>query len=313
MGLAGSPVKPMVIPWLLNRNGQAITLNNKLKQAGVKGPKDVKPLADRARASGDPLTFAMTFPPGTHAMWMRYWLASGGIHPDKDVTLITIPPPQMVANMKVNTMEAFCVGEPWNAQLVNQKIGFTALVTGELWYNHPEKSLAMRADWVDKNPKAAKAALMAVQEAAQWCDANLAEMCKIVSGREWFKVPVEDIIDRSTGTIDYGTGKVVKNSPLAMKFWKEHASYPFQSHDLWFLTEDMRWGYLPADTDRKALINQVNREDLWRAAAKTLGVPAGQIPASASRGPEKFFDGKVFDPNDPVAYLKSLAIKRAMV
>ena len=92
MGLAGSPVKPMVIPWLLNRNGQAITLNNKLKQAGVKGPKDVKPLADRAKAAGDPLTFAMTFPPGTHAMWMRYWLASGGIHPDKDVSLITIPP-----------------------------------------------------------------------------------------------------------------------------------------------------------------------------------------------------------------------------
>ena len=81
MGLAGSPVKPMVIPWLLNRNGQAITLNNKLKQAGVKGPKDVKPLADRAKAAGDPLAFAMTFPPGTHAMWMRYWLASGGIHP----------------------------------------------------------------------------------------------------------------------------------------------------------------------------------------------------------------------------------------
>ena len=125
MGLAGSPVKPMVIPWLLNRNGQAITLNNKLKQAGVKGPKDVKPLAERAKAAGDPLTFAMTFPPGTHAMWMRYWLASGGIHPDKDVTLITIPPPQMVANMKVDKMDGFCVGEPWNARAIADGIGFT--------------------------------------------------------------------------------------------------------------------------------------------------------------------------------------------
>src|SRR4030095_7453637 len=109
MGLAGSPGKPMVIPWWLNRNGQAITLNNKLKQAGVKTAKDVKPVADKAKAAGDPLTFAMTFPPGTHAMWIRYWLASGGIHPDRDVTLITIPPPQMVANMKVGKMDGFCV------------------------------------------------------------------------------------------------------------------------------------------------------------------------------------------------------------
>src|SRR5712691_3413636 len=118
MGLAGSPVKPMVIPWLLNRNGQAITLNNKLKAAGVKTAKDVKPLADKARAAGDPLAFAMTFPAGTHAMWIRYWLASGGINPDKDVSLITIPPPQMVANMKVDKMDGFCVGEPWNLRAI---------------------------------------------------------------------------------------------------------------------------------------------------------------------------------------------------
>src|SRR4029077_18495836 len=112
MGLAGSPVKPMVIPWLLNRNGQAITLNKKLKRAGVKTPKALKPIADKAKAAGDPLTFAMTFPPGTHAMWTRYWLASGGINPDKDINLVTIPPAQMVANMKVDKMDGYCVGEP---------------------------------------------------------------------------------------------------------------------------------------------------------------------------------------------------------
>src|SRR5687768_17193189 len=106
IGLAGSPVKPMVIPWLLNRNGQAITLNNKLKTLGAKTPAQIKPIAEKAKAGGDPLTFAMTFPPGTHAMWVRYWLASGGIHPDKDVNLITIPPAQMVANMKVGKMRS---------------------------------------------------------------------------------------------------------------------------------------------------------------------------------------------------------------
>src|SRR6187455_3700503 len=118
MGLAGSPVKPMVIPWVLNRNGQAITLNNKLKNAGVRKPAQIKPLADKAKADGEPLTFAMTFPPGTHAMWIRYWLASGGIHPDKDISLITIPPAQMISNMKVGKMDGFCVGEPWNYRAI---------------------------------------------------------------------------------------------------------------------------------------------------------------------------------------------------
>lgn len=304
---------PMYVLARLNTNGQAISVANAYKEIGIGA--DAKAFAAalrKAKAGGKEVKCAMTFPGGTHDMWLRYWLAANGIDPDKDVSTIVVPPPQMVANMKVDTMEAFCVGEPWNAQLVNQKIGFTALTTGELWADHPEKCLGVRADWVDQHPKAAKALLMAVMEAQAWCDKaeNKDEMCRIVSGREWFKVPVEDIADRSKGTIDYGTGKVVKDSPTLMKFWRDHASYPFKSHDLWFLTENQRWGYQPADLDRKVLIDTVNREDLWRDAAKTLGVAASDIPAGTSRGPETFFDGKVFDPNNPDTYLKSLAIAR---
>ena len=81
-----------------------------------------------------------------------------------------------------------------------------------------------------------------------------------------------------------------------MRFWKDHASYPFQSHDLWFMTEDIRWGKFEAGYDAKALVAKVNREDLWKDAAKELGVAAADIPASKSRGKETFFDGKVFDP-----------------
>src|SRR6185436_16187309 len=170
MGLLGSPVKPMVIPWMLNRNGQAITLNNKLKDAGVKTPKDLKPVADKAKAAGEPLTFAMTFPPGTHAMWTRYWLASGGIHADKDVTLITIPPAQMVANMKVDKMAGFCVGEPWNNRAIVDGIGYTVTTTQKLWKDHPEKVCAFTEEFAVKNPKTVKAVLKALHLASVHLD-----------------------------------------------------------------------------------------------------------------------------------------------
>jgi nitrate/nitrite transport system substrate-binding protein len=174
----------------------------------------------------------------------------------------------------------------------------------------------MRAAWVDKYPNAANAILMAVMEAQQWADKaeNKAELSAIMGKRQWMNCPVEDILDRSSGKFDYGIpGKVVENSPHIMKYWRDHASYPFQSHELWFLTEDIRWGKYEPGFDSKALIKKVNREDLWRAAAKTLGVAAADIPASTSRGKEKFFDGKIFDPENPVAYLKSLTIKRVEV
>jgi nitrate/nitrite transport system substrate-binding protein len=304
---------PMYILARLNVNGQAISVSNTYKD--LKVGTDSTPLKDvfaKAKAGGKELKCAVTFPGGTHDLWMRYWLAAGGINPDTDVSVIPVPPPQMVANMKVGNMEAFCVGEPWNAQLVNQQAGFTALVTGEFWKNHPEKALSLRKDWVDANPKATKALLMAVLEAQQWCDKteNKDEMCQIVSQDKWFKVPAADIVERAKGNIDYGDGRVVQNFPEAMKFWNDNASYPFKSHDLWFLTEDIRWGYIPATTDTKALVDQVNREDLWKEAAKALKVPDAEIPTSTSRGVETFFDGVKFDPENPKAYLDSLKIKK---
>ena len=304
---------PMYILARLNTNGQGISIAS--TYADLKVGTDSSPLKEafaQSKAAGKELKCAVTFPGGTHDLWMRYWLASGGINPDTDVSTIVVPPPQMVANMKVGTMEAFCVGEPWNAQLVGQKLGYTALVTGELWKDHPEKAFSLRADWVDQNPNAAKALTMAVLEAQQWCDQaeNKAEMCELISKREWLKIDAQDILGRSQGKIDYGTGKTEESSPLLMKFWSDNASYPFKSHDLWFLTEDMRWGYLPPDTDAAALVEKVNREDIWREAAKALSIPASDIPTSTSRGVETFFDGKTFDPEDPAAYLKSLDIKK---
>jgi nitrate/nitrite transport system substrate-binding protein len=305
---------PMVILARLNLDAQAISVANEHKdlKLGTSAAPLKEAFTKKRAAGGDPKV-AMTFPGGTHDLWLRYWLASGGIDPDKDVSTIVVPPPQMVANMKVGTMDAFCVGEPWNAQLINQKLGYTAVNTFEIWNKHPEKSLGMRAAWVDKNPRAAQALLTAVLEAQIWCDKleNREEMCKILGTRAWFNVPVADILPRQKGEYDYGLeGKAQKDSPGIMKFWRDNASFPFKSHDLWFLTENIRWGKFEAGLDAKALIEKVNRSDLWRDSAKALGVPTAEIPSSDSRGKETFFDGKVFDPADPQAYLASLPIKR---
>ncbi len=301
---------PMSILARLNTNGQAISVSKALMPLGAK--LDATPLKAAFAAKQGSNKIAMTFRGGTHDLWIRYWLAAAGIDPDREVETIVVPPPQMVANMKVGTMDAFCVGEPWNDQLVNQGLGYTACVTGEIWRDHPEKSLTMRTDWVAKHPRAAEAITAAVIEAQLWADApdNKAELAAMLGRRAWFNVPPADILPRSRGDIAYGDGRKLEASALRMKFFADHASYPFRSHELWFLVENMRWGGLPGDTDTKALIAAVNREDIWRDAAKLAGIAASDMPAATSRGPETFFDGKVFNPEAPGDYLASLAIKR---
>jgi nitrate/nitrite transport system substrate-binding protein len=144
---------PMNILCRLNINGQGISVSNELRSLNV--ALDSSPLRARfaqMRAAGNPAKCAMTFRGGTHDLWLRYWLAAGGINPDGDCDAIVIPPPQMVANMRAGTQDAFCVGEPWNGQLVSQRLGYTACATSELWMNHPEKVLGVRAEWVQRNP-----------------------------------------------------------------------------------------------------------------------------------------------------------------
>ena len=308
----GNTPVPMYILARLNTNGQGISLSNDYKDPGITTKAEpLKAKIDAAKAAGKKFKAAITFPGGNHDMLIRYWFAANGINPETDVDLLVVPPPQMVANMQTKTMDAFCVGEPWNQRLVTKNLGFNAVTTGELWKDHPEKAFAMRADWVDKHPKAAKAILSAILEAQEWCDKdeNKAEMAKIISADKYVKAPGDDILSRLQGNFDFGNGRKLENSPLLMKFWRDNASYPFKSHDTWFVTENIRWGkFTEADL---ALVDKVNRSDLWVEAAKAIGQTAAIPKDEASRGVETFFDGIKFDPKDPSAYLKSVKIKKA--
>lgn len=305
MGLLGSPKKPMVIPWMINRNGQAITLKASLKGKVADDPKALKPLVDEAKAKGTPMTFAMTFPPGTHAMWMRYYLAAGGINPDSDVALITVPPPQMVANMKVDKMDGFCVGEPWNARAIADNIGFTSITTQEMWSDHPEKVCAFTAEFAEKNPKTVKAVLKALHEASVWLDemGNRPEQADIVSAATYINCPKEIILGRLQGKYDYGDGRT-KQDERYMIFHDRNCNYPQSKYVVWWLTQFRRWGMVEGAPDYEGIAKQVIRADLYEEAMKEIGFAHG----GANNDPETLFDGVTFDPTAPEKYATSFAV-----
>jgi nitrate/nitrite transport system substrate-binding protein len=308
MGLFGAPVKPMIIPWVLNYNGQGITLSTDLKDKGIRTPDALKKLLDEEKAAGkSPRTFAMTFPPGTHAMWMRYWLSAGGINPDKDVSLITIPPPQMVANMKVGKMDGFCVGEPWNARAIADNIGFTVTTTQALWMNHPEKVCAFTVEFAEKNPKTVKAVLKALHESSVFIDKleNRPEVAEIVSRPSYINCPKEIILGRLLGKYDHGDGQGEHEDKDYMRFYERGVNLPWKSHGVWWLSQFRRWGMVKGAPDYKQIVDRVHRPDLYRDVAKELGVA---VPADDFKA-ETLFDGIPFDPTKPEEYANAFAVK----
>jgi len=305
MGLAGSPKKPMIIPWLLNRNGQAITLKTEWKGKVGADPKALKPFVEEAKKLGEPLTFAMTFPPGTHALWMRYYLGAGGINPDKDVSLITVPPPQMVANMKIGKMDGFCVGEPWNARAISDGIGFTSLTSQDIWKDHPEKVCAFTEEFAEKNPKTVKAILKALHEASVWLDdmTNRPEQCAIVSKATYINCDPKTILGRLQGQLDYGDGRKVQDE-FYMHFSKRNCNYPQPKYAKWFLSQYRRWGLVTGTPDYEVIAKRVMRNDIYEEAMKEIGVAHGGLNNDA----ETLFDGAIFNPAEPEIYAKSFAV-----
>jgi len=306
MGLLGSPKKPMIIPWMINRNGQAISLSNKFKGKVADDPKALKPFVEAAKKSGTPLTFAMTFPPGTHAMWMRYYLGAGGINPDTDVSLITVPPAQMVANMKVDKMDGFCVGEPWNARAIADDIGFTSIATQGIWKDHPEKVCAFTAEFADKNPKTVKAVLKALHEASVWLDKldNRPEQAKIVSAAAYINCAEDVILGRLQGKYIYGDGRKLRD-PNYMIFSERNCNYPQPKYAKWWLTQFRRWGFVDGAPDYEGVAKQVMRGDIYAEAMKEIGYTGG-VPDDK---PETLFDGIQFDPKgDLENYARSFAV-----
>ncbi|WP_191576027.1 MULTISPECIES: CmpA/NrtA family ABC transporter substrate-binding protein [Achromobacter] len=304
MGIGG-PKKDMAVLMSLNQNGQAITLSNKLLEAGA---RDGESLAKLMAADKREYTFAQTFPTGTHAMWLYYWLAAHGINPMKDAKVITVPPPQMVANMRVGNMDGYCVGEPWGARAIMDKIGFTTVTSQGIWTDHPEKVLGASADFVNRNPNTARAVTAAILEAGKWIDAspeNRRKTAETIAAKSYVNTDAGVIVDRMLGQYDDGLGKKWSDAH-AMRFYADGAAnFPYLSDGMWFLTQHKRWGLLKEHPDYQAIATQINRVDVYKQAAQAAGVA---LPASETRT-SKLIDGVVWDGSNPAAYADGFKVK----
>ena len=306
LGVSG-PKKEMTVLMTLNHNGQAITLSKKLSE---KGAVDGKSLAALMQKEKREYSFAQTFPTGTHAMWLYYWLAANGVHPFKDAKSIVVPPPQMVANMRVGNMDGFCVGEPWGHRAIADCIGFTAITTQDIWKDHPEKVLGCTAEFAKNNPNTVRAMTAAVIDAGRWIDASLSnrqKMADVVSAAAYVNTSADVINQRILGRYTNGLGKTW-DDPNHMKFYNDgYASYPWLSDGMWFLTQHRRWGLLKSDPDYLAVAKQINRLDIYREAATMAKASA---PKELMRS-SKLVDGVVWDGKDPKTYALSFPLKFA--
>ena len=303
LGIGGQK-KDMAVLMTLNHNGQGITLANQLKEKGVKDGATLKRLLDNENRD---YTFAQTFPTGTHAMWLNYWLAANGINPLKDVKTIVVPPPQMVANMRIGNMDGYCVGEPWNARAIYDKVGYTVATSQDIWVDHPEKVLGTTAEFVAKNPNTSRAMIMAILDACKYIEAleNRAKVAKLISGKAYVNAPEEVIAGRFVGDYDNGIGKKWKD-PNFMKFHEDgKVNFPYLSDGMWFLTQHKRWGLLKADPDYLAIATKVNQIKLYSEAASQVGVSVPKSPMRTS----KLMDGAIWDGSNPAAYAASFKIK----
>jgi nitrate/nitrite transport system substrate-binding protein len=305
VGKLGTEHRPLVIPWILNRNGQGITVSVRHRELLGSSARDLRAFAQERREKGRPMVFAMTLQPGTHAMWLRYWLAAGGIHPDNDVALITIPPPMMVANMRAGRLDGFCVGEPWNVRAIEEELGFTAVLSEEIWPDHPEKVLAFEEEFSETHPNSVKAALKALHEASVWCDeeANRDELAIILAQSQYINCAPGTIRSRLGSSIDCGNGRTAGNL-RGLTFSGRECNYPQPKFAVWWLSQFRRWAMLPSAPDYLGVAARVMRPDFYEAAMTEFGVPHGRAEFNS----ETLFDGKVFDPAEPERYAADFEI-----
>lgn len=308
-GVGGKEGQEMRIAMVLNNNGQGITLSKEV--CGSIGYKQYNKMPDAVKAiqaRKGKMTFAMTFPGGTHDMWLRIFLANSNID-QKKVNIITIPPPQMVANMRADNMEGYCVGEPWNGVAAAQNVGFTMCATQDIWKHHPEKALVVNKDFADNKKEDLKKVMKAILEACQWLDnmSNRSKAANMISDARYVnaRAQLPALEARLKGKSDLGCDLgVISYKDDYMTFFKNgFVNMPRKSHAIWFMTQYVRFGYLdklPANMEQIA--DKLILDELYAEVAKEMNIP---LQEDDMKPFTLTLDKTPFDPKNPTEFLKN--------
>lgn len=304
-GVGGKAGSEMKIAMMLNVNGQAITLSNDFcGKVGFKQMNKVTPVVAAKLKAEKEVTFAMTFPGGTHDLWLRNWMSIAGLN-QKAVKIITIPPPQMVANMKVGNMDGYCVGEPWGGVAVKQGVGFTQVATQDIWKDHPEKALVVNSEFSAKHKSDLVKVMKAVMEACIWLDnpSNRKKAAAIIGRAPYVNAPAEVIEARLMGDYNLGCNQGIEvYDKDYMLFYKGGmVNYPRKSYAIWAMAQYVRFGYLKEEPNYKAIADKLILQDLYEEVAKSMKV---KVPNDDMKPFSLTMDKTVFDPNNPATYLK---------
>ncbi|TJU95406.1 MAG: ABC transporter substrate-binding protein [Mesorhizobium sp.] len=330
-----------IVPFSLGLGGNCVTISNAVWEgmAAHGAAPDLDParagaalgalIRERAAAGHDPLRFAVVHPHSGHNYELRYWLAACGIDPQREIEIVIVPPPFMADALAAGRIDGYCVGEPWNSAAVAAGTGHIVTVKALLWRNSPEKVVGVRKAWAEQSPEALAALLRALHHSARWCQdpANRAELADVMAKAGFLGLPPAVQMPILTGHLQLGGGADLDIDDFFVPFDKA-ANFPWKSHALWFYTQMVRWGHVAHTPDNLAIARDCYRPDLYRAALKPLGVAlpganskvegalkaataVGATGAGLVLGPDGFFDGQIFDPDQIEAYVEKQKSPRA--
>jgi len=286
MGVGSVPT-PFYMPAVENINGQAITLHIK--------HKDVKTAADMKG-----FRFCVPFDFSMHNYLLRYFLAEGGVHPDKDVQIRIVPPSEMVANLKAGNVDGYLGPDPFNQRAVYENAGFIFKLSKDIWDRHPCCAFVVTKEFATRYPNTFGAMWRAIVDATHYASnpAHRKEIATAIAPANYMNQPVTVLEQVLTGTYADGLGKIIKE-PNRIDF----DPYPWHSMAVWILTQMKRWGHVKGDINYQSVAEQVYLAAGCDRVAKELGYPTHNATSM-----KHMIMGRVFDPSQPEAYVKSFKI-----
>lgn len=323
---------PLAAPFKLNVNGNIFVMGNEFAQA--LDPDPVRRIEDPLATAHDfavaiglyrrkPIV-GMVHRLSSHALALRYWLASAGIDPDRDIAMPVLPPSFMADALRAGEIDGYIAGSPWGLVAVDQGLAETVMVSARIWQRGVEKLLTFREEWMEAHPETVDRLIVALSAAAAWCDepGNREELATLLSARDYIGLDARIILPSLTGTFPVRSGMPAVEVPDAMIFHREAAGFPWKSQALWIYSQFVRWGFIKASPENERITGNVFRSDVYRRALGMSGqpmpgasmklegslsspLPVGSSSGTLTLGPDRFFDDRVFDPSNIEEYLRS--------